>query len=590
MNPKISSLLALVACTALSSAAPSGELVAKTFSKKTYPDSRERQYQVYIPDTVTGSDPVPMVMVLHGCRQTERNMIDETGFKELADRENFIVVYPFITSWDPKENRNPNCWGFWFNQHFHEGAGETEDLHQIALEVESQFKIDPERRYVVGLSSGGAMSVIMAVTQSEYFAAAGAAAGLPYSETDRSVGFFCANPGTFKPIANIVAAIKAEQKAPEEGRKIPFMTIHSNNDCTVNKKGSENIHDSWIQRYEARSTAFETKDCRAEGVACSHKKYGDPKRSVVETVFYEGKTGGLAGQGTHYWVGDNFGEFANPQGPSASALFWDFFKRHPFSENRAPSISIASASVSGTSIHVNGSASDPDGTVTEVQVRLDGQHPQAPKKALGTTAWSVTFDNLPDNVVYTPSASAKDDHGATATVVGNPTPVGTPPPNQAPSVTIDAVTVNTTCITVTGQASDLEGTVDKVEVELGVRGFKPASLSSGRYSYQDCGLTAGTYTTKAKATDNGGKSTIVAGESVEVKALEVAMSNWQEHMQAGRLRVYGAPCPSVGFGACDAGFDTIFLTHSFNSFALFKHPTSNDWYLDPGRIQNTTHP
>ncbi len=115
MNPKISSLLALVACTALSSAAASGELVAKTFSKKTYPDSRERQYQVYIPDTVTGSDPVPMVMVLHGCRQTERNMIDETGFKELADRENFIVVYPFITSWDPKENRNPNCWGFWFN-------------------------------------------------------------------------------------------------------------------------------------------------------------------------------------------------------------------------------------------------------------------------------------------------------------------------------------------------------------------------------------------------------------------------------------------------------------------------------------------
>jgi hypothetical protein len=102
MNPKIFSLLALVACTALSSAAASGELVAKTFSKKTYPDSRERQYQVYIPDTVTGSDPVPMVMVLHGCRQTERNMIDETGFKELADRENFIVVYPF-----PKRTETP---------------------------------------------------------------------------------------------------------------------------------------------------------------------------------------------------------------------------------------------------------------------------------------------------------------------------------------------------------------------------------------------------------------------------------------------------------------------------------------------------
>jgi hypothetical protein len=80
----------------------------------------------------------------------------------------------------------------------------------------------------------------------------------------------------------------------------------------------------------------------------------------------------------------------------------------------------------------------------------------------------------------------------------------------------------------------------------------------------------------------------VTGKSIEIKTLEAAMGNWQEHMQAGRLRVYRAPCPGVGFGACDAGFDTIFLTHNFNSFTLFKDPMSNNWYLDPGRIQNTT--
>ena len=37
-------------------------------------------------------------MVLHGCNQTEINMINETRFKDLAERDNFIVVYPFITS------------------------------------------------------------------------------------------------------------------------------------------------------------------------------------------------------------------------------------------------------------------------------------------------------------------------------------------------------------------------------------------------------------------------------------------------------------------------------------------------------------
>jgi len=37
---------------------------------------------------------VPLVMVLHGCRQTEVNMINETRFKDLAERDNFIRRLP----------------------------------------------------------------------------------------------------------------------------------------------------------------------------------------------------------------------------------------------------------------------------------------------------------------------------------------------------------------------------------------------------------------------------------------------------------------------------------------------------------------
>src|SRR5688572_20718784 len=69
-------------------------------------------------------------------------------------------------------------------------------------------------------------------------------------------------------------------------------------------------------------------------------------------------------------VCENAGAFANPKGPSASELFWDFFKRHPFSENRPPLISIASGTVSGSSVQVAGSASDPDDSVAKVAVKL----------------------------------------------------------------------------------------------------------------------------------------------------------------------------------------------------------------------------
>ena len=158
-------------------------------------------------------------------------MINETRFKDLAERDNFIAVYPFITSYDGM--RETNCWGFFLDQHIHKGAGEAEDLHQIALEIEAELKIDPNRRYVTGLSSGAGMSVALAVAHSDYFAAAGSVEGLPYAETSSAVGFFCANPGSFKPVSADVVAMKTEQQQPEEQRPVPIMAIHSRNDCVV---------------------------------------------------------------------------------------------------------------------------------------------------------------------------------------------------------------------------------------------------------------------------------------------------------------------------------------------------------------------
>ncbi len=542
------------------------------------------QYQVFVPSTYTGQSPVPMVMVLHGCRQTELNMINETRFKDLAERDNFIVVYPFITSYDGL--RDTNCWGFFLDQHIHKGAGEVEDLHQIALEVEAEFKIDPNRRYVTGLSSGAGMSVALAVAQSAYFAAAGSVEGLPYSETASSVGFVCVNPGSFKPVSADAVAMQMEQKQPEDQRPVPIMAIHSRNDCVVNILGSDNIRDSWIRRYGLSPNAVATLDCTAEGVACTQTRYGTAQRSVVETVFYDGKRGDFIATDSHYWVGDNSGQFANPTGPSASELQWSFFKAHPFRESQPPSVSFESAALSGNSLTVNGTASVPTGSIASVTVRLDGRFPQPSKTASGTNHWTVTFDNLPSDAFYVPVATAKDNDGATTSASGNPVPVGSPPPNAPPSVAINSASVAGDCVTVTGSASDPEGQLMSVEVELGTRGRKSATLSQNNFKYQECGLPAGTYSTKAQAIDTaGGESPIVSGPDVSVRELQSVSANWQVHMSAGRLRIYMAPCTNVGFGACDQGFSEIFLANQFNPFPLHRKATSNDWFVRPENVR-----
>lgn len=334
-------LLAAPCVVATPWVAHAGELVSATFAAKPYSGSRERRYRVFVPSSYDTRAPVPMLMVLHGCMQTEQDMIAQTGFSGLAESHGFIVVYPFITTYDGM--RSPNCWGFWFDTHIHEGAGEVEDLYQIAREVETRFAIDPQRRYVTGLSSGGAMAVALAVARSEYFAAAGAAAGLPYGENSWSVSLSCLVPGFFKSVSADVAAMRNEQKSSAEQRVIPLMTIQSSNDCTVNAQAAERLRDTWLERYAAKRVPVQSDDCSAEGVPCTRQRYGSAQRSIVESVLYEGETGGVSGHGAHYWVGDEAGPFANPRGPSASALFWEFFAQHPFDAPARPTAAASAA-------------------------------------------------------------------------------------------------------------------------------------------------------------------------------------------------------------------------------------------------------
>lgn len=115
--------------------ASAGQTDSYTLPQQAYNQSRARDYKVYVPDNI--QSPAPMVMALHGCKQTNNDVLNDWGLKAAADQYGFILVAPYITSYDGL--RNQNCWGFWFEHHRHQGAGEVEDLHQIALAVEGNY-------------------------------------------------------------------------------------------------------------------------------------------------------------------------------------------------------------------------------------------------------------------------------------------------------------------------------------------------------------------------------------------------------------------------------------------------------------------
>jgi poly(hydroxyalkanoate) depolymerase family esterase len=403
--------------------AQAGTLVSRTLPAGPDAGSRERTYQVFVPEGLSDGTAAPVVMVLHGCLQNAQNMIDETRFTELAERDGFIVVFPFITSHPFLPARAQNCWGFFIEQHRHEGLGEPADLRRIFGAVEDEFPGDPDRRYVAGLSSGAAMAVVMAVAYSEDIAAAGAVAGLPYGEDACAVANACFTGIAHKPVSAFVEAMQAEQQSAEEQRLVPLMVIHSTNDMTVPIRNAHNLRDSWTAYYDASATPAATEDCTVEGVPCERARFTDQEgRTVVETVLYNGPPAGT----THYWVGDNAGRFADPDGPSASELLWSFFREHTLAAGMQADIDLLPAEVEGTSATIHGTVGA-EQDIQQVFVRLDGNAPQAGRPAEGTTSFSARFENLQDDRRYTPVVRVVLDDGTTQSAAGPAFAVGEPP-------------------------------------------------------------------------------------------------------------------------------------------------------------------
>ena len=65
-----------------------------TFQAESYNGSKTRQYAVYQPDGLSGS--APMVMTLHGCKQTQNDILNDWGMKDWIKAGIIVVVVLFV--------------------------------------------------------------------------------------------------------------------------------------------------------------------------------------------------------------------------------------------------------------------------------------------------------------------------------------------------------------------------------------------------------------------------------------------------------------------------------------------------------------
>src|SRR5258706_9728757 len=174
------------------------------------PLRRELGYRLYLPSGSSGRDSLPLIVMLHGCRQDSLSFAKGTRMNALAEEGRFAVLYP-----EQSKHANPlRCWN-WFDSASLAGQGEAALIARLIDQVKERRPIDPRRVHVVGMSAGGAMACILAVRHSRLFAACAIHSGMMYGAAGSAMQALAAM-GSGPSAASIDKARRLVREAGEE--------------------------------------------------------------------------------------------------------------------------------------------------------------------------------------------------------------------------------------------------------------------------------------------------------------------------------------------------------------------------------------
>jgi len=266
-----------------------------------------RDYKLYVPTSYAGK-PMPLLVMLHGCRQNPDDFAIGTRMNEHAERHGFLVAYPAQTA----RANGSNCWNWFDRAHQTRNGAEPALIAGIVRDITKNRAVLPRKVFVAGLSAGAAMAVILGHAYPEVFAAVAAHSGLPLGAAHDVGSAFAAMQGRAdEPVA-----------AQLDARPVRTIVFHGDADSTVTVRNGAAIVDQAVTAFEQAGRRLQRLvrlDAEHHGKKCTMTEFTDASGTpLVEQWIVHG--------GAHAWSGGSTaGSFAVASGPDASEEIVRFF-------------------------------------------------------------------------------------------------------------------------------------------------------------------------------------------------------------------------------------------------------------------------
>jgi poly(hydroxyalkanoate) depolymerase family esterase len=271
-------------------------------------------YRLYLPPSAArAARKPPLVVMLHGCRQSSAAFARGTRMDVLADRYGYAVLYPDQTL----QRHAHGCW-HWYDPSPKAGGLEAHAIAGLVAETVASRGLDPSRVYLAGLSAGAGMAGLLACQYPELFAAVALHSG-PVHGAARSAA-------SALDVMRRGASGEPRAAVPDGFPGMPALLLHGGRDDVVDPLNLEQSRQFWL----AANGMLDADGRLAAG--CDTIEFSGPAEARMQVFRRAGcvmvQTCLVPDLGHAWSGGDDTVPFHAALGPDASRLAWLFFDTH----------------------------------------------------------------------------------------------------------------------------------------------------------------------------------------------------------------------------------------------------------------------